>query len=71
VAEKVVLKEEDVTAPDAVTIENVAIDIDACLHCKYPTSKSYSVLIGISPEEINEWASSYQEDAHFGKVITG
>jgi hypothetical protein len=35
----------------------------------YRTSSSYSILIGISSEEIELWRNSYKQDPHFSEVL--
>jgi len=35
----------------------------------YITSNTYSVIVGLSPDELNKWKEGYQADSHFKKIL--
>lgn len=71
VATRFVETEEDTT----LDIENLETSIKICLdnghkiEVPYTTSKAYSIIIGLAPEEITRWREAYLKDGHFQKVL--
>ena len=55
-----------------VFINSIVLDSEGSLDLKvsYTCSSSYSVLIGISSEELQVWKEGYAEDPHFSKLLT-
>lgn len=41
------------------------------LQIPYAAAQNYSILIGVSPQELAEWSSGYLEDQHFSRVLKG
>jgi hypothetical protein len=63
--------EQESGGPDTITIGEIPLDNDEVLTSLYTTVRAYAVLVGISNDEISEWADAYREDPHFVKVLDG
>lgn len=53
------------------TIGEVELDFEdaTVIRLPYTSSQNYTVLIGISPGKIKDWASAYEKDPHFTRVL--
>lgn len=45
------------------------IDETSTVRLPYSSAQNYSVLIGISADELKEWTEGYRSDSHFSKVL--
>nr|GAT46648.1 TY3B-TY3B protein [Mycena chlorophos] len=61
--------QEDPEVPDTLTAYPSELGDSSPPVSHYCTSRGYSVLVGISDDELQSWVSAYQEDPHFSRVL--
>jgi hypothetical protein len=56
---------------NSVDLGEIPLDNEQEMIASYVASRTYNVLVGISEEELNVWATGYLDDPHFSKVLKG
>jgi hypothetical protein len=63
------MEEENLDSPVELEDIEVCLPEGSQITCKHLSSRSYTLLIGIEPEEVEKWKESYLRDSHFSQVL--